>query len=78
MKEIKLPPFEKVSTFDRYGLSGKLYIDFWNITKPYKVCAHCCGEKQYFEFTEKGYEDARLWLEQKRLETLKLLGVEVE
>lgn len=77
MKEIELPPFEKVSIFNRYGLSKKLYIDFWNITKPYAIRAYCCGEKETFEFTEKGYEDARLWLEKKRIEILKLLGVEV-
>ncbi len=77
MREIKLPPFDKVSIYSQYGISKKLFIDFTNIVKPYKIHAHCCDEHEYFEFSEKGYEEARLWLESKRLRTLKLLGVEI-
>lgn len=74
IKEVRVPPYDKFSIWDRYGISKECYICRNNITNNPYFIAHCFNRHNRFENSEQGLQDAVVWLEEQRADVLRLLG----
>ena len=74
IKEVRVPPYDKFSIWDKYGISKECYICRNNITNDPYFIAHCFNMHNRFENSEQGLQDAVVWLEEQRANVLLLLG----
>lgn len=74
IKELRVPPYDKFSIWDKYGISQECYIKRNNITKDPYFIAVCFNRYERFANSEQGLQDAVAWLEEQRVKTLLLLG----
>lgn len=65
--------FEEFNEWCRYG-NSHFNLSCSNICKPYKIVARCCEYSEYFEYSQKGFDEAMQWLTEKRTLILKALG----
>lgn len=69
------PDFSQFDFFKFYGLSPSCCIEGDYVSRPARIRAICGSEKAFFKGTAEGYEEAKKWLEEKRILWLKKMGV---
>lgn len=70
MKQLKIPPLEKI---ERFKIYGNKYIRYWRgtITVEKYIAVVICGERKDFPETQTGVKQMEKWINEKRTEIAK-------